>query len=120
MHGKKSKRQRKKDEKAELKKQEQGSEQNSVAEPAEQDDDVEETLDKYKSLAKENMENQKLEEAQRCLEKAVYIAISAFGPAHEEVGTNLRDLSSVMHQRGMHEAAAPLMARAERILRAAG
>ena len=87
------------------------------------DDNLDEavsSLDKYKTLAKENMESDRLEEAQRCLEKAVYIAISAFGPGHEEVGTNLRDLGSVMHQRGMHEAAEPLMARAERILRAAG
>jgi hypothetical protein len=77
-------------------------------------------LARYRSLAQENMQREKFDAAQRCLEKAVYIAVRTYGPTHLEVGVNLLELGSVLHKRGFVEAAEPLMARARRILRAAG
>lgn len=75
-----------------------------------------ERLGKYKCLAEQHKQRKKLEAAQRCLEKAVYIAVSTYGPTHLEVGSNLQELGTVLYERGMREAAAPLMARAKRIL----
>ena len=77
-------------------------------------------LARYRSLAQENIQREKFDAAQRCLEKAVYIAVRTYGPTHIEVGTNLLDLGTVLHKRGFAEAAEPLMARARRILRVAG
>ncbi len=75
-------------------------------------------LARYRNLAQENLQRQKVEAAQRCLEKAVYIAVKTYGPQHLEVGTNLLELGSVLYQRGHVEVAEPLMARAHRILQA--
>lgn len=75
-----------------------------------------ERLGKYKCLAEQHKQRKKLEAAQRCLEKAVYIAVTTYGPTHLEVGSNLQALGTVLHERGLSEAAAPLMARAKRIL----
>lgn len=75
-------------------------------------------LARYRNLAQENLQRQKVEAAQRCLEKAVYIAVKTYGPQHLEVGTNLLELGTVLYQRGHVEAAEPLMARAHRILQA--
>lgn len=73
---------------------------------------------RYRNLAQENLQRQKVEAAQRCLEKAVYIAVKTYGPQHLEVGNNLLELGTVLYQRGHVEAAEPLMARAHRILQA--
>ena len=77
-------------------------------------------LARYRSLAQENMLREKFEAAQRCLEKAVYIAVRTYGPTHLEVGTNLLELGTVLHKRGHSEVAEPLIARAQRILRSVG
>jgi len=77
-------------------------------------------LARYRNLAQENMQRQKLDAAQRCLEKAVYIAVRTYGPTHLEVGTNLLELGSLLYQRGLTEVAEPLMARARRILSSVG
>ncbi|MDZ4838111.1 MAG: tetratricopeptide repeat protein [Candidatus Melainabacteria bacterium] len=77
-------------------------------------------LTRYRSLAQENLQRQKFDAAQRCLEKAVYIAVRTYGPTHLEVGTNLLELGTVLHRRGFVEAAEPLMARARRILKSVG
>lgn len=77
-------------------------------------------LARYRNLAQENLQRQKMDAAQRCLEKAVYIAVRTYGPTHLEVGTNLLELGTLLYQRGLTEVAEPLMARARRILSAVG
>lgn len=77
-------------------------------------------LERYRNLAQENVQREKLGAAQRCLEKAVYIAVKTFGPTHLEVGTNLLELAAVLSRRGLTEVAEPLMARARRIFQLSG
>ncbi len=89
-----------------------------IAETSHADRDT--RLSRYRSLAQENMQREKFGAAQRCLEKAVYIAVRTYGPTHLEVGTNLLALGTVLHKRGFVEAAEPLMARARRILQSVG
>lgn len=70
---------------------------------------------KYRELAELNRQRRKLVEAERCLEKALYISMNILSSDNLQVATDLELLATIAYELGKKEAAEALMMRSRRI-----
>jgi len=72
---------------------------------------------RYMQLGEKHRNRQKYEQAQRCIGKAIYLAVELDGPDHIQVAADLEALALVFFESGKHDLSASLMACACRIKR---
>jgi len=72
---------------------------------------------KYVELAEHNRRRKKYRQAQRCLQKAFYIATNALGEEHSQIANDLESLGIVLFEAGRYATADSIMACSRRLKR---